>query len=72
MHVDDNVELFAQSAIGKIEPPQTCRRLAKAEAIKGHIIQSACRAYEFKVESIDETGPRMSLFCEVLQVSSSA
>ena len=67
MHVDDDVELFAKSAIGKIEqsalPP-----LGKAETIAGQIIQSACRAYEFKVESIDESGSRMSLICEVLKV----
>ena len=67
LHVDDNVELFAQSAIGKIEhsdlPP-----LGKAETIRGHIIQTACRAYEFKVESIDESGPRMSLICKVEKV----
>ena len=67
LHVDDNVELFARSAIGKLDqfnlPP-----LKKAETVKGHIIQSACRAYEFKVESIDETGPRMSLICRVEKI----
>ena len=67
MHVDDNVELFAKSAIGKIEPPNL-PPLRKAETIVGHVIESACRAYEFKVESIDETGPRMSLICVVVQV----
>ena len=67
LHIDDNVELFAQSAIGKINPPGL-PPLAKAKTIQGHIIQSACRAYEFKVKSIDETGPRMSLICEVVKV----
>ena len=66
LHVDDNVELFARAAVSKIEtadlPP-----LAKAETIDGHIIQSACRAYEFKIESIDESGPRMSLICEIVK-----
>lgn len=66
LHVDDNVELFARTAVSKIEtadlPP-----LAKAETIDGHIIQSACRAYEFKIESIDESGPRMSLICEIVK-----
>lgn len=65
LHVDDNVELFARAAIGKIEPSDL-PPIAKADEIEGHIIQSACRAYEFKVESIDETGPRMSLICEVV------
>ena len=67
LHVDDNVELFASSAIGKIEPPNL-PPLMQTETIQGHIIQSACRAYEFKVESIDETGPRMSLICEVVKI----
>ena len=66
LHIDDNVELFARAAVSKIEtadlPP-----LAKAETIDGHIIQSACRAYEFKIESIDESGPRMSLICEIVK-----
>ena len=65
LHVDDNVELFAQSAISKIELPNL-PPLVKAESIEGHIIQSACRAYEFTVESIDETGPRMSLICKIV------
>ena len=66
LHVDDNVELFARAAVGKLKtdnlPP-----LTKAEKIDGHIIQSACRAYEFEVESIDESGPRMSLICEIVK-----
>jgi len=67
MHVDDNVELFAQSAIGKINHPNL-PPLRKAETIQGRIILSACRAYEFKVESIDEGGSRMSLICKVEKV----
>ena len=66
LHVDDNVDLFAKSAISKIKaadlPP-----LVNAQVIAGHIIESACLAYEFKVESIDESGPRMSLICEVVK-----
>ena len=67
LHVDDNVELFARAAISKIKTAEL-PTLTKAEKIDGHIIQSACRAYEFKVESIDESGPRMSLMCEVVKV----
>ena len=67
LHVDDNVELFARAAVSKIETADL-PTLTKAEKIDGHIIQSACRAYEFEVESIDESGPRMSLMCEVVKV----
>ena len=66
LHVDDNVELFARAAVNKIETTDL-PTLSKAEKIDGHIIQSACRAYEFEVESIDESGPRMSLICEIVK-----
>jgi len=64
----DNVELFARAAVNKIETTDL-PTLSKAEKIDGHIIQSACRAYEFEVESIDESGPRMSLICATFLVS---
>ena len=67
LHVDDDVQLFARTAIGKITT-SSLPSLAAADIIDGHIIKSACRAYEFKVESIDESGPRMSLICEVVKV----
>ena len=66
LHIDDNVELFARAAVSKIQTTDL-PTLSKAEKIDGHIIQSACRAYEFKVESIDESGPRMSLICEIVK-----
>lgn len=63
LHVDDNVLLFATAAIGNRESiPKTF----PAEKVVGQVIQSACRASEFRVKYIDETGPRMSLNCEVV------
>ncbi|MEL7496903.1 MAG: DUF447 domain-containing protein [Planctomycetota bacterium] len=63
LHVDDNVELFAATAIGQLgELPD----LYDAERVMGQIIADACRAYEFEVKYIDETGNRMSLNCEVV------
>jgi hypothetical protein len=67
LHVDDNVDLFARSAVEKLAgsdlPP-----LSPAKQVEGFIIDTACRSYEFKVNSVDETGSRMSLRCEVLHV----
>ncbi len=60
MHVTDDVELFARGAIGKLS---SLPELVPAEKIKGNAMANACRWYEFEVESIDETGPRMSLMC---------
>ena len=64
LHITDDVDLFARSAIGKLESNPETR---PAENIVGQIIVSACRSYEFKVEFIDETGPRMSLNCRAVR-----
>jgi len=65
LHVDDNVDLFACAAITKLTgnalPP-----LSAAKQVKGFVIDTACRSYEFRVISVNETGPRMSLNCEVV------
>ena len=64
LHVTDDVELFARSAIGKLDSLPT---LNAAEQIEGNIIADACRAYEFKVDYIDETGQRMHLNCQTVK-----
>lgn len=64
MHVTDDVMLFATTAIGqKPENPS----VRSAESIDGKILKTACRYYEFQVDYIDETGPRMSLNCTTLK-----
>ena len=64
LHITDDVEMFARAAIGDLDPfPQT----RPAEKIEGVIIVEACRSYEFVVEFIDTTGPRMHLNCKVVQ-----
>ena len=37
-----------------------------ADKVDGQILADACRYYEFTVDFIDETGPRMSLNCQTL------
>ena len=60
MHVTDDVLMFARSAIGDLstKPPTT-----NAESCEGEILLDACRYYEFRVDFVDEAGPRMSLNC---------
>ena len=65
LHIDDDVDLFARAAVGKISG-YSLPALIPAEKVDGKIIKTACRAYEFKVNFIDETGSRMSLNCEVV------
>ena len=64
MHVTDDVLLFARAAIGvgSVEPPTR-----DAESIEGKVLMGVCRYYEFRVEFIDETGPRMSLNCTTVR-----
>lgn len=64
MHVTDDVLLFARSAIGV-----HCEDVAVLEArkIEGRVLADACRYYEFIVEFIDQTGPRMSLNCRTVK-----
>lgn len=64
LHVTDDVELFANTAIGRSYEPD----LMQAEIIEGKFLSGACRAYEFRVNFIDETGQRMHLNCEVIKV----
>lgn len=64
MHVTDDVLLFAQAAIG-----DDCKDAAVMEAsqIEGKVLANACRYYEFEVDYIDQTGPRMSLNCRTVK-----
>ena len=55
LHVVDDVLLLAKAAISQLnEIPETF----PARKIDGKVLQSACRWYEFEIESIDETQAR--------------
>lgn len=62
-HVTDNVELIARAALDRLDamPP-----LIPAQQIGCPIIESACRWYELKVESIDDRQLRTEVVCRVL------
>ncbi|HEX6962334.1 MAG TPA: DUF447 domain-containing protein, partial [Lacipirellula sp.] len=62
-HITDDVELFAQAAVGQADPPPP---LIPAEAVRGSIIASACRWYAFKVESLDDSQERVSIVARVI------
>ena len=63
LHVTDDVELFARAAIGLLEP---LPEFFSAEKVNGYVIADCCRWYEFEVDYIDETGPRMNLNCRTV------
>jgi uncharacterized protein len=65
LHVSDDVLLFAKAAIGQVQEPPLHR---PAEKVRGFILNNACRAYEFRVKSVDEFEPRVKVECQVVRV----
>ena len=63
LHITDDVLLFAQGAISRINPSLGTQPATK---ILGQVITNACRWFEFEVDHIDESGQRMSLNCRTV------
>jgi hypothetical protein len=62
-HVTDDVHLLAQAAIGSLNAlPETF----PAETIDGVVLKSACRWYEFEIESFDDLEERTTLSARVV------
>lgn len=62
-HVVDDVLLLAKAAIGRlVDPPETF----PAITIPGQVLKSACRWYEFRVESLDESTERTQIEASVI------
>ena len=65
LHVIDDVLLLAKAAIGKLhELPETF----PAERVAGQVLKSACRWYEFEIESIDTSHDRTEIRARVVHV----
>ena len=63
LHVTDDVELLAHSAVGQ---PERIPELLRATAVEGWIIASACRWYAFRVSTIDDSTDRTEIRAEVV------
>jgi hypothetical protein len=64
LHVTDDVLLLARAAVDSVDPlPQ----LLPARAVAGHILADACRYYEFRVSSMDESEARVRIVAEVVR-----
>jgi len=64
MHVTDDVELFAQAAVGRLE---TRPRFFTAKAVDGVILADACRWYAFRVDSLDDREERTSIVASIVE-----
>jgi hypothetical protein len=63
VHVTDDVELFARAAVGQLtEMP----RLITAKAVRGAVLEDACRWYAIRVISIDDHDKRTEIVAEVV------
>ncbi len=63
LHVTDEVLLLARAAIGLAEPEPP---LLPAQVVRGFVLSEACRFYEFRVRSFDESQPRVAIEAEVV------
>jgi hypothetical protein len=63
LHVTDDVLLLARAALGPVEPPPA---IFPAASVRGWVLQAACRYYEFRVRSLDESEPRVRIEAEVV------
>jgi hypothetical protein len=63
LHVTDDVEMMARAAVHRLDP---LPRLVKAKKVEGVVIADACRWYEFRVTSLDDSAQRTTIACEVV------
>jgi uncharacterized protein len=63
LHVVDDVLLLAKAAISRLE---TAPETFQAITISGHVLKSACRWYEFHVESLDDSDERTRIEARVV------
>lgn len=61
-HVTDDVEFLARCAVGRVES-----ELKPALKVRGFILPGACRAYEFRVVSLDDRQQRTTMEVEVVR-----
>ncbi len=62
LHVTDDVLLLAKAALNEAPiPPHR-----PAERVRGFVLTDACRALEFRVESIDESQERVHIAAQVV------
>jgi hypothetical protein len=62
-HVTDDVSLLAHAAVGALDP---LPGMSPASVVRGHVLENACRCYEFRVSSIDEREERIRIDAEVV------
>lgn len=63
LHVVDDVLLLARAALGEVDPLPP---LIPARQVRGFVLETACRALEFRIVECEETELRVRMRAEVL------
>ena len=63
LHVTDDAALIARAALGQVSPFPPTR---PATHVRGWVLTDACRAFEFRVTSIDPMNARVEIVAEVV------
>lgn len=63
-HITDDVELFAQAAVGQ---PASAPSLLPGRSPRSAVLIDACRWYAFEVESLDDAAERTSIIARVIE-----
>ncbi|QEL18462.1 DUF447 domain-containing protein [Limnoglobus roseus] len=58
LHVTDDVLILARAAVGKVSHFPACH---PAQRVRGFVLDDACRSFEFRVASIDDSQPRVRI-----------
>ena len=66
LHVTDDALLLAKTAVGAIEPFPPVR---PAEHVSGFVLTEACRHFEFRVGSVDDSEQRVRIEAEVVHAA---
>lgn len=63
LHVTDDVELIARTAVGQL---QVAPKMARAESVDGVVLADACRWYAFRVETINDQEERADIAARIV------
>src|SRR5213082_527450 len=63
LHVTDDVLLLAKAALGPIEPPPD---MVPARHVRGFVLTTCCRSYEFRVTHWDDREERARIDADVV------
>jgi hypothetical protein len=63
LHVTDDVLLLARAALGPVDPAP---EFLRAVHVRGFVLKDACRYYEFRVRTIDDSEERSRIEVDVV------